>query len=329
MAKKKSEIKQNQKQTINITIGDRAVKRKRRGRPRKRQPTGGFAVQHTFTAPIINYPPNYVNPAVVQPLQQPEAVSLVPKAPAGPAPAKQPRLYSTSFSRGTLTDFPEGETAPALGLDPTKPVKLKVEKEEKQRPISAFSTFDRRLAEASQRAKAEKLSARLFRKSLKSQPDNTLGGRDTNLGDAVELDTPPSRVFNTRTKLPPIGQPLAQGVWVPPGEAKPRTPQPRRRRPEGLRPPDYPPPSELSPAIAVRLKKDGTPDKRYLKKAQREEEGPVEPFGPPPEEAQLVPPSGQGLRYLGSSRAPAEAPPPSIERQREQAITAEEQANFV
>ncbi len=310
MAKKKTEIKQNQKQTINITIGDRAVKRKRRGRPRKRQATGG-GVQQVFTAPIINYPPNYVNPAVVQPIQQPQNATLVPKAPAGAPPAKQPRT--------ALTAFPADETAPALGLDSSKPVKLTAEKEEKQRPISAFSTFDRRLARASQEAKLSQFNpSKLFRKSKKefqATGDIALVGRDTNPGDMYEPGVSPNLVFNARTVLPPIG--VAQGVWVPPGEAKPR-----RRRPEGLRPPDFPPPSE--PTVAVRLKKDGTPDKRYLKKAQREAEEPVEPQSEPPEEAPLVPLSGEGIRFTGSSRQPAPAPP-SLERQRPQGITPAEQ----
>ena len=81
MAKTKTENKQISKQNVNVYIGEKAVKR-RRGKPRKRRAKipkeSGFVVQHTFTAPIINYPPTYVNPAVVQPIQQPESASLVP-----------------------------------------------------------------------------------------------------------------------------------------------------------------------------------------------------------------------------------------------------------
>jgi len=345
MAKTKTENKQISKQNVNVYIGEKAVKR-RRGKPRKRRAKGsGFVVQNTFTSPIINYPPTYVNPAVVQPVQQPQLSTLIPKVPAGAPPATQPRLGLVS--RATLTDFPEGETAPTLGLDPTKRVKVKVEEEEKPRPVSAFSAFDRRLVRESQEAKLAtyRTPTRLKKSKPKPQPtaENALGGRDTNLGDAVEIDTPASRVFNPRTVLPPIRQPVfAEGVWIPPGPniVREKTP-PRSRKPKGIKPPDFPPPdfpppdfpppSELSPAIAVRLKKDGTPDKRYLKKAERQalEQGPVEPLFPPPEEAFVSSaPSPEGIRFLGSTRRPTSAPP-TIERQREQAIPPTEQANFL
>jgi hypothetical protein len=331
MAKKKTEIKQKQKQTINITIGDKAVKRKR-GRPRKaKSAKGSGIVSGGFVAPIINYPPAYTPPSIPQ---QPQAVNLIPKAPVGVPPAKQPRGYAV---------FPEGETADPLGLTATNPVELKLEKEEpnkpiKERPISAFSTFDKRLAAASQAAKFEIL------KQKKIKAENTLGGRDTNLGDAYEPDffqeslariaqsqrtgsasfledieavfgqgatlvpeAPAEASLVTQAEifskpvLPPIKK--SSGIWTPPGVNIERTP--RRRRPEGIRPPDFPPPE------TGRLKADGTPDKRFKRRSQR----PVEPLEPPPEE--------EGIRFLGSSREPAEEPP-SLERQRPEAVTAVE-----
>jgi len=95
---KKTQIKQKQKQTVNINIGNRAVKRRR---PRKAKSKGTYI----FPTPIINYPPNYVNPAVVQPLQQPQ-VPLVPR------PVPTPRGYAV---------YPESETALHVGL-PFAPV---------------------------------------------------------------------------------------------------------------------------------------------------------------------------------------------------------------
>lgn len=300
MAKKKSEIKQNQKQTINITIGDKAIKR-RRGRPRKRQAKSkesGFVVQHTFTAPIINYPPSYVNPAVVQPIQQPQSATLVPKPPVG-APPKQARA----------TVFPEGETAPLLGLSATNPNELKLEKGE---PASKITPFSTRLAEASQQAKLEQFSPPKPLKKSKAKPqptaENALGGRDTNKGDAYEPDTGLT-LAAAQPSLPPIGQRVTE--WIPPG----RGARSRRSRPEGIRPPDFSP-----PPIAVRLNKDGSPDKRskgyrqaIIQAGQASQEA-VEPLAPPPDE---------GIRFLGSSR-PTEASPPSIERQRGEGITQSE-----
>ena len=90
---KKTQIKQKQKQSVTINIGNRAVKRRK---PRKRQPKSTII----FPTSIINYPPNYVNPAVVQPLQQPE-VPLVPRA---SVPSRRYAVYA------------EGETASHLNL---------------------------------------------------------------------------------------------------------------------------------------------------------------------------------------------------------------------
>ena len=340
MAKKKSEIKQISKQNVNVYIGEKAVKR-RRGKPRKRQPKeSGFFVQHTFTAPIINYPPNYINPATVQPIQQQQAVSLVPKPPVGVPPAKQPRA----------TVFPEGETAPALGLSATNPNELKLEKENPAPKISAFS---RRLAVATQEAKLATYSAPkpLKESKIKPQPtaENALGGRDTNLGDAYEPEfyndpkfglaynlegeleessSPRVRQrgitealrFAQRPVLPPIRAEAIQEVFAEPflagavNIAREKTP-PRSRKPKGIKPPDVPPPEGTSP-------KRGRGRPRNV--PQQFEQGPVEPPFPPPEEAPPV----QGISFLGSTRRSASAPPP-IERQREQAIPPTEQLNFL
>jgi hypothetical protein len=350
MAKKKSEIKQNQKQSINITIGDRVVKRKRR-RPRKsagKSAKGsGFFVQHTFTAPIINYPPTYVNPAVVQPIQQPEPVTLVPRAPAGKPPAKQPRTAV----------FNEGETAPALGVSAVNPNELKFEQAEPSQPISAFS---RRLAVASQQAKLEQFTPPkpLGKSKAKPQPtaENALGGRDENLGDQFEPNTGGSTGFGfkygdppagfayddrgilqpsedqskvnrgvaetlnyfLRPVLPPIraqtiqeaiAEPFIAGAVNIAREKKPR----KQRKPKGIQPPNFPPPEEASPKRGSRKSQGNTPQERQSTLEA------VEPLDEPPEE---------GIRFLGSTPAPAPEPP-SIQRQREQAIPPAEQNVFV
>ena len=360
MAKTKTDNKQISKQNVNVYIGEKAVKR-RRGKPRKRRAKGsGFVVQNTFTSPIINYPPNYVNPAVVQPVQQPQLSTLIPKVPAGAPPATQPRLGLVS--RATLTDFPEGETAPTLGLDPTKRVKVKVEEEEKPRPVSAFSAFDRRLARESQEAKLASYRAPTPLKKSKAKPqptaENALGGRDTNNGDQYEPDVGISEfgdeprfglAYNLEGELSPSASPrvrqrgitealrFAQRPVLPPIFAQPveqviaepfvagsvniarekTPPRSRSRKPKGIKPPDVPPPEGTSPSP-----KRGRGRPRNV--PQQFEQGPVEPPFPPPEEAPPV----QGISFLGSTRRPTSAPP-TIERQREQAIPPTEQANFV
>lgn len=122
MAKKKTQIKQKQKQSVTINIGNV----KRRGRPRKSKPrerrSEGMSIQHTFTAPIINYPPSYVNPAVVQPLQQPESF-FVPKPAAAPVPP---------------IVLPEGENL--VGAPVTDPVRLQVPTSEASPPILSLLT---------------------------------------------------------------------------------------------------------------------------------------------------------------------------------------------
>jgi hypothetical protein len=292
---KKSENKQIQlsKQNINITIGDKAVKRKRR---RRKQSTAkgrsDVIFQPAFTTPVINYPPNY-NPAAVQPLQQQQSTSLVPKVPAGVPPAKQPRGYAA---------FPEGETAPLLGLG-TDPVKFEFGKNE---PVQG--EFSKRLKEASKKE------------------DNVIGGKDTNLGDQYEPDYG-GFVRKPGESIDPLTSRLGQGIarqaygsWKSLYEKGLTTGQQRRQPlpPINIRPPDYPPPLSGLPEEEYISSRRGRPkgSKNRPKGAGKEfpsrsQEFPVEPLGEPPEE---------GIRFLGSSTAPAEAPP-SLERQRGEGIT--------
>ena len=314
MAKKKSEIKQISKQNVNVYIGEKAVKR-RRGKPRKRKGSG-FVVQHTFTAPIINYPPNYVNPAVVQPIQQQQAASLVPKVPVGPPPTKQPRGYAV---------FPEGETAPLLGLG-TDPLKLDLGKNE---PVKKVEPLSRRLAVAAQEAKLEqyKIPKPLKESKVKPQPtaENALGGIDTNLGSAYEPEYG-GLVRRAGETIDPLTASLRQttekqayGSWKNLYQEGLTTGQKPRLPPIGIHAPDYPPPlsgvAEEEYISSRRGRKKGSknrPKGAGKEFPSRSQEFPVEP-----------PPLEEGITFLGSSTAPAAAPP-SLERQRGEGITAAE-----
>jgi hypothetical protein len=321
MAKKKPENKQIQvsKQNINITIGDKVVKRKRRGRPRKQQAktAKGSIISGGFTTPIINYPPTYVNPAVVQPVQQPQSNTLVPKVPAGVPPTKQPRGYAV---------FPEGETAPLLGLG-TDPLKLDLGKNE---PVKNVEPFSRRLAVAAQEAKLEQYKApkplKKSKEEFHAKAENSLGGIDTNIGDAYEPEYG-GLVRRAGEPIDPLTASLrettekqAYGSWKALYQEGLTTGQQRRQPlpPINIRPPDYPPPLSGLPEEEYISSRRGRPkgSKNRPKGAGKEfpsrsQELPVEPFGSPPEE---------GIRFLGSSTAPAEAPP-SLERQRGEGIT--------
>lgn len=319
MAKKKPENKQIQvsKQNINITIGDKAVKRKRRRRPRKQQEktAKGSILFGGFTTPIINYPPTYVNPAVVQPIQQQQAVSLVPKVPAGPPPTKQPRGYAV---------FPEGETAPLLGLG-TDPLKLDLGKNE---PVKKVEPFSRRLAVAAQEAKLETYKApkplKKSKEEYHAKAENSLGGIDINLGDAYEPEYG-GLVRRAGETIDPLTASLRQttekqayGSWKNLYQEGLTTGQKPRLPPIGIRAPDYPPPLSGVPEeeyiSSRRGRKKGSknrPKGAGKEFPSRSQEFPVEPFGPPPEE---------GITFLGSSTAPAAAPP-TLERQRGEGIT--------
>lgn len=156
MAKKKSEMKQISKQQVIVNIG-KAVRR-RRARPRKRASAskGSSVLQGGFVAPIINYPPNYVNPAVVQPLQQPQSF-LVPK-PVAARTARAPTVFN------------EGENI--LGLPTTDPTKLKLPLGEASLEVPSF---------VEPAPKTVKVS-----KKKQKPGENELGGLDANLGSAYE-----------------------------------------------------------------------------------------------------------------------------------------------
>lgn len=154
-----------QRQSVNIHIGDKVHKRARKRAPKretKRKPN-----VHTFTTPIINYPPNYVNPSVVQTLQQPQIASFIP-------------------NRATLPQrsvFPGSQTASILTLDPSVPVPLTTT----QLPPITPIPFSEQLNIA-------KDVARHFsteRSEFHATAENALGGIDTNLGDAFEPNVRP------------------------------------------------------------------------------------------------------------------------------------------
>jgi hypothetical protein len=125
MAIKKGNVKQIAKQSVNIVIGDKAIKRKRgKRRPRQTKAKGeSQGLQGGFVTPIINYPPayQYQNPAIVQTIQRPQTVSLVP--------AGQP----VNQARAKLV-LPEGETAGPLGIEPQNPVELRLPRNEDVQP---------------------------------------------------------------------------------------------------------------------------------------------------------------------------------------------------
>ncbi len=179
MKKKKTEIKQKQKQTVNITIGDRVVKR-RRGRPRKARPAPSPAIGGGFT-PIINYPPNYVNPSVLQPLQKPQGNLLVPK----PPPVQE-----------DVKAIAEGATASALGAS-TNPVKLQLEKPELLNLIPSAERLTTKAEEVrlARLQKFQGLKSTEAKPTFASTADNALGGLDQNLGQAVEPEYNASEIF--------------------------------------------------------------------------------------------------------------------------------------
>jgi len=165
MAKKKSEIKQKQKQTVNITIGDRVVKR-RRGRPRKAAPKsakGSGLVSGGFVAPIINYPPAYTPPSVLQPLQQPQQFRAPAPIPARVAAAAAPLEYAETLTGAPTTD----------------PTRLKLPISESAIPIPSA----KKLVEEPE---APLQTFRVRRKKKAPEYDNQPEGNDGNLGDAFE-----------------------------------------------------------------------------------------------------------------------------------------------
>ena len=153
-----------QRQSVNIHIGDKVHKRARkraRKRAPKREPKREPNV-HTFTTPIINYPPNYVNPSVLQPLQQPQIASFIP-------------------NRATLPKrsvFPGSQTSSILTLDPSVPVPLV------PTPLPPITPIP-----SSEQLNIGRDVARHFsteRPEFHSTAENALGGIDSNLGDAFE-----------------------------------------------------------------------------------------------------------------------------------------------
>jgi uncharacterized protein Veg len=114
-----NKMKQISKQSVNINIGNTVVKRKSRRGRRKRAKASKVISQHTFTTPIINYPPNYVNPSVVQPVYGQQSL-LIPKPPL-------PKQYAV---------FGEGETLGQLGLG-YNPIPLRQERAEPLAPVRA------------------------------------------------------------------------------------------------------------------------------------------------------------------------------------------------
>ncbi len=169
---KKSEIKQITQQKVIVNIG-KAVRR-RRARPRKRASAakGSSVLQGGFVAPIINYPPNYVNPAVVQPLQQPQSF-LVPK-PVAARTARAPTVFN------------EGENI--LGLPTTDPTKLKLPLGEASVEVPSF---------VEPAPKTVKVS-----KKKQNPGENELDGLDANLGPAYEPLVSTGDVFENEDEVP-------------------------------------------------------------------------------------------------------------------------------
>ena len=180
MARKKSEMKQISKQSVYINIGDKLAPKKKRAarkRPaRSARSAKGSGLIGGFVAPIINYPPNYVNPSVLQPLQQTESLR-VPAAAAAPAPAV----------------FNEGENL--LGLPVNDPTRLNVQQADPAIPIAPF------VAEQPETTPFEPPKPAKERRKKEKEQENTLGGLDTNLGAAFEPNLPRS-VSLTGEELP-------------------------------------------------------------------------------------------------------------------------------
>jgi len=182
MAKRKSEIKQVSKQSVYINIGDKAAKKKRGRRRRQARSAKGSGLVGGFVTPIINYPPNYVNPSVVQPLQQTESLR-VPAAAAARAPA--PAVFN------------EGENL--LGLPVNDPTRLNVQPPEPAVPVAPFVAEQ---PATTPFAPEPAVPARQRRKKAAKEPENTLGGLDTNLGAAFEPNfrEPLARTISLRSE---------------------------------------------------------------------------------------------------------------------------------
>jgi hypothetical protein len=165
-------MKQISKQSVYINIGDKAApKKKRAARKRPARSAKGSGLIGGFVAPIINYPPNYVNPSVLQPLQQTESLR-VPAAAAARAPA--PAVFN------------EGENL--LGLPVNDPTRLNVQQADPAVPVAPFVAEQ---PETTPFAPEPPKPAKERRKKDK-EPENTLGGLDTNLGSAFEPNLPRS-----------------------------------------------------------------------------------------------------------------------------------------
>ena len=188
MAKKNSEIKQISKQSINILIGDKSARRKR-GRPRKRaeKTPKASGLVGGFVAPIINFPPNYTNPAAVQPLQQSQSF-LVPKPVA---------------ARAAPAVFNEGENL--LGLQTSDPTRLQIPTSDPAVPVPISSRFTEK-----QEAALEAFTVRKPKQRV-SFAENALGGGDLNLGSAFEPDLNTARVL--REENDPF-QPLKSADFI-------------------------------------------------------------------------------------------------------------------
>ena len=163
MAQKKSEIKQISKQNVTINFG-KAIRRKGGRRKRAQKPKGSSLVGG-FVAPIINFPPNYVNPSAVQPLQQPQALLVPQRQPvAAPPPAV----------------FNEGENL--LGLPATNPTQMNIPAAEPLVPVPPFQVDQPEIFQP------EAMITELMTTAPgeTKEPENTINGRDTNLGEAYE-----------------------------------------------------------------------------------------------------------------------------------------------
>jgi hypothetical protein len=304
MAKKKSEIKQKQKQTINITIGDRVVKR-RRGRPRKAAPKsakGSGLVSGGFVAPIINYPPSYTSPSVLQPLQQPQQFRAPAQVPARVAAAAAPLEYAETLTGAPTTD----------------PTRLKLPISDPAVPIPSA----KKLFEEEPEAPFQTIKVR--RKKKAPVFDNQPEGNDVNLGDAFEQRVDIPAVF----QQPDVDLPF-----------EPITVEPRARKPSG-RPPKVPgeTPEERKARKAEEAKQQyalAKLQRRAAKEAEREaqrlkeQEGELsqqklfskfggdpqgEYFAPAEEYAKYAAAQGSPrFTFLGD---PAEEPPPLSELER-------------
>jgi hypothetical protein len=327
MAIKKGNVKQIAKQSVNIVIGDKVLKRKRgKRRPRQTKAKGeSQGLQGGFVTPIINYPPAYQpqayqNPATVQSIQKSQAVSLVPQVPAG-KPVGQARAKLV---------LPEGETAIPLGIEPQNPLELRLQKTESESvPISSrlkSSNLEESLsrvaeAERTGQAKLQRDIQTIFGISaaeegvLAEAAPSWLLPEETYV-ETIPLqkltDKSPSEIYIRRpvrgSSLPPISRTTststvfgqAEEPLFPPAEER------RRGRPKGsvnkpkppTEPPTGPPPELLYETPNRRPKGAGKSSKK-----RGEASFPVEP----PEE----------ITFLG--QPPPQRQEPTIERRRQPA----------